>query len=532
VPDVSGKRTVAMLTMRGITKAYGDVRANRGIDFDVPAGRIIGLLGENGSGKTTLMNILFGMVPADAGTIVFRERVLADHTPREAIAAGISMIHQHFMLVLAMTVTENVMLASNDDGAWLRHHAVADRIKEASDAYSLHLDPSALVGELSLGAQQRVEIVKAVLQGAALLILDEPTSNLSPPEVSVLLGILRRLRDDGRSVVFISHKLGEVLELCDDVVVLRDGAVTAARPVAGATREDLAYMMVGRDLPAPVERSARAPGRELLLVSDLGARDAAGVPRLRGVSFSVREGEVFAIAGVDGNGQGELADVIAGARALDTGSVFVDGQDVTAASVAERLAAGLAYIPADRASTGLVGIMTIAENLAMRDIGAPPHRRGWWLDRVATRALAETRMAEFGVRARDPESFAATLSGGNQQKVVLARELGRAPRVVLAVQPTRGLDPGATRFVIETILALREAGAAVLYVSTELDEILAVADRIAVMYDGRVVGIVRREDADLARLGLMMAGVLEETSAAALAYGVSASESASRPGAS
>ena len=515
-----------MLTMRGITKGYGDVRANRGINFDVPAGRIIGLLGENGSGKTTLMNILFGMVPADAGTIAFRERVLAGHTPREAIAAGISMIHQHFMLVLAMTVTENVMLAWDDGSAWLRHHAVAGRIKEASDAYGLQLDPSALVGELSLGAQQRVEIVKAVLQGAALLILDEPTSNLSPPEVSVLLGILRRLRDDGRSVVFISHKLGEVLELCDDVIVLRDGAV------AGATREDLAYMMVGRDLPPPVERSARAPGRELLLVSDLGARDAAGVPRLRAVSFSVREGEVFAIAGVDGNGQGELADVIAGARAPDTGSVFVEGQDVTAASVAERLAAGLAYIPADRASTGLVGVMTIAENLAMRDVGAPPHRRGWWLDRTATRALAETRMAEFGVRARGPEAFAATLSGGNQQKVVLARELGRAPRVVLAVQPTRGLVPGATRFVIEKILALREAGAAVLYVSTELDEILAVADRIAVMYSGRVVGIVRREDADLTRLGLMMAGALEETSSAALAYGVSASEPATRAEAS
>jgi general nucleoside transport system ATP-binding protein len=506
--------------MRNITKSYGHVRANRGIDLDVPPGRVVGLLGENGSGKTTLMNILFGMVGADAGAITFNGRPLAHHTPREAIAAGISMIHQHFMLVPALTVTENVMLGQREGGAWLRPHAVARRIQEASDAYGLHLDASTVVAGLSLGAQQRVEIVKAVLRDTMLLILDEPTSNLSPPEVAVLLGILRRLRDDGRSVVFISHKLGEVLELCDDVVVLRDGAVTTARPVAGATREDLAYLMVGRELPPPLERRPRAAGRELLLVSDLGARDGAGVARLRAVSFSIRESEIFAVAGVDGNGQGELADVIAGVRAPDTGAVFIDGRDVTAASVSERLAVGLAYVPADRASTGLVGAMTIAENLAMRDIAAPPHRRGWWLDRAATRLHAEARLRDFAVRAHGPEALAATLSGGNQQKVILARELGRQPRVVLAVQPTRGLDPGATRFVIEKILALREAGAAVLYVSTELDEILAVADRIGVMYGGRLVGVVRRQDADLTGIGLMMAGALEEPPEPALAYGV------------
>jgi len=503
--------------MRGITKSYGDVRANRGIDFDVPHGRIIGLLGENGSGKTTLMNILFGMVQPDAGSIVFMDRPLADHTPREAITAGIRMIHQHFMLVPAMTVTENVMLAGAKGGAWLRPDAVARRIVAASNAYGLHLDPSALVSELSLGAQQRVEIVKAVLRETALLILDEPTSNLSPPEVAVLLGILRRFREDGRSIVFISHKLGEVLELCDDVVVLRDGEVAGRRPVTGASREELVRMMIDRDLPPPVERNRCVSGREMLLVADLSARDAAGIPRLRAVSFSVRAGEVFALAGVDGNGQDELADVIAGTRPVESGTVFVDGRDVTAASVGERVRAGLAYVPADRASTGLVGAMTVAENLAMRDVGAPPYRRGWWLDLGATRALAEKRIAEFGVRARGPEAFAATLSGGNQQKVVLARELGRAPRVVLAVQPTRGLDPGATRFVIERILGLREAGAAVLYVSTELDEILAVADRVGVMHGGRLVGVVRREEADLTRLGLMMAGALEAPPAPALA---------------
>ena len=506
--------------MRGITKSYGDVRANRGIDFVVPPGRIIGLLGENGSGKTTLMNVLFGMVRADAGTITFRDRPLAGHTPRGAIAAGISMIHQHFMLVPAMTVNENVMLACHEGEAWLDPPAMARRIREASQTYGLHLDPAARVAELSLGARQRVEIVKAVLRGAQLLILDEPTSNLSPPEVSVLLAILRRFRADGRSIVFISHKLGEVLELCDDVVVLRDGTVAGTRPVAGASREDLAHLMVGRELPPPVERQPRAAGRELLVVSELGVHDDAGVARLRGVSFSVRAGEVFAIAGVDGNGQSELAEVIAGTRVADAGAVFVDGRDLTRAGVSERLRAGLAYIPADRGSTGLVAGMSIAENLAMRDIDAPPHCRGWWLDRASSRELATTRMADFDVRASGPDALAATLSGGNQQKVILSRELGRAPRVVLAVQPTRGLDPGATRFVIDRILALRAEGAAVLYVSTELEEILTVADRIGVMYGGRVVGVARREEADLARIGLMMAGALEEPPEPALAYGV------------
>jgi len=506
--------------MSGITKSYGDVRANGGIDFVVPPGRIIGLLGENGSGKTTLMNILFGMVRPDAGTIAFHDRPLAGHTPRQAIAAGISMIHQHFMLVPNMTVTENVMLAGQEGGVWLRPEVMAHRIREASQTYGLHLEPTARVSELSLGARQRVEIVKAVLRGARLLVLDEPTSNLSPPEVAVLLDILRRFRADGRSVVFISHKLGEVLELCDDVVVLRDGVVAGARPVAGASREDLAHMMVGRELPPPVERHARSAGRELLVVSELGLRDGAGVERLRGVSFSVRAGEVFAVAGVDGNGQSELADVIAGIRVAEVGAVFVDGRDVTRAGVSERLVAGLAYIPADRGSTGLVAGMSIAENLALRDVGEPPHCRGWWLDLAATRELATTRMADFGVRASGPDAPAATLSGGNQQKVVLARELARAPRVLLAVQPTRGLDPGATRFVIDQILSLRAGGAAVLYISTELEEILTVADRIGVMYGGRLVGVARRQDADLARIGLMMAGALEETPEAALAYGV------------
>src|SRR6266436_2371111 len=438
-----------MLRMTGISKSFGSVRANRDIELVVPAQRIVGLLGENGSGKTTLMNILFGMVRPDAGRIEFDGHRLEGHTPREALAAGIGMIHQHFMLVPAMTVTENVMLGWDETGRWLHPAAVTARIHEASLAYGLSLDPESVVASLPLGVQQRVEIIKAILRGARLLVLDEPTSSLSPPEVSGLLDVLRRLRAEGRSVIFISHKLGEILDVCDEVVVLRDGLVTGRAEVAGVSRQDLARMMVGRDVTAGLARP-------------------------------------------------------------DSGHVFVDGADVTRGGVAARLASGLGHVPADRGTEGLVREMTVAENLALRDFDTPPLRRGPWLDGPAIRARAVERMAEYDIRAGDAEALVATLSGGNQQKIVLARELGRHPTVLLAVQPTRGLDPRATQFVIERVLALREAGAAVLYISTELEEALAVGDRIGVLHAGRLVGLMPRADADVTRIGLMMAGALDE----------------------
>jgi len=456
------------------------------------------------------MNILFGMIRPDAGRIEFDGHLLEGHTPRETLAAGVAMIHQHFMLVPAMTVTENVMLASEETGRWLDPAAMATRIREASTAYGLGLEPESKVAALSLGAQQRVEIVKAILRGAQLLVLDEPTSSLSLPEVSSLLDVLRRLRVEGRAVVFISHKLGEILEVCDSVVVLRDGEVTGRAEVAGVSRQDLARMMVGRDVTASLERSARPPGPERLVVNSLTMRDATGVTRLHDVSCSVRAGEVLALVGVDGNGQDELADVLAGLRQPDSGHVFVDGADITRNGVAARLAVGLAHVPADRGSVGLVPEMTVAENLALRDFDQPPLRRGPWLDGRAIQARATERMAEFDIRAGDPASRCATLSGGNQQKVVLARELGRHPAVLVAVQPTRGLDPGATRFVIERVLALRDAGAAVLYISSELEEALGVGDRIGVLHAGRLVGLVPQATADPSRIGLMMAGALDE----------------------
>jgi simple sugar transport system ATP-binding protein len=504
----------ALLQMRGISKSYGSVRANRDVDLTVMPGQILGLLGENGSGKSTLMKILFGMVRPDAGGIVYEGRELETGSPRAALQRGIAMIHQHFTLVEAMTVTENLMLGFTEgSGAWLDAAATARRIREAGQRYGLEVDPDARVEQLALGEKQRVEILKAILRGAHLLILDEPTSILAPPEIARLLAFLARFRAEGHAVIFITHKLGEVLAVADQVAVLRDGRMVASTPVAGATHASLAQLMVGRELQPPTPRRAAAPGAVALSVQNLSARDASGVQRLRGASFDLRAGEVLALAGIDGNGQGELADTLAGIAAPTTGKIVLDGIDVTRGGARERLAAGIAYIPADRAGTSLVQGMSIEDNLALRDIGQAPFSRWGRLARGVLRELAQRRMKDFDIRARRPHDAVRTLSGGNQQKVALARELSRNPRVVIAFQPTWGLDPGATRFVIDSLLALRGQGAAVLYISSELEEVMAVGDRIGVLSEGRVVSIVDREHANLVDIGLAMAGARAEEAA-------------------
>lgn len=495
-----------MLEMRGISKAYGEVRANRGIDLTVPVGAIVGLLGENGSGKSTLMKVLFGMVRPDAGVIVYKGREFVTGSPKRALEAGIAMIHQHFTLVEAMTVGENLMLGWRRAGAWLDHAGTARSVREAGERYGLDIDPDVKVERLALGEKQRVEILKAILRGADLLILDEPTSILSPPEIARLLEFLKRFRAEGHAVVFITHKLGEVLAVADRIVVLRDGAVAGALAAAGATRESLARMMVGRELAAPAVRRASAPGPIRLTVDNLAARDAGGVARLKGVSFALRAGEVLALAGVDGNGQGELADTLAGLRSASGGRILLDGCDISCGNARTRLAAGIAYIPADRAGTSLVQAMSIEDNLMLRDFGRKPYSVWGRIDRTALRAIAAESIAKFDVRAVSTAAAARTLSGGNQQKVALARELGRAPEILIAFQPTWGLDPGATRFVMESILNMRDRGGAVLYISSELEEVLAVGDRIGVLHDGRIALLVDREAADLERIGLAMAG--------------------------
>ncbi|NYE22899.1 ABC transporter ATP-binding protein [Pigmentiphaga litoralis] len=495
-----------MLEMRGISKTYGAVRANRDIDLTVQRGEIVGLLGENGSGKSTLMKILFGMVRPDAGGIVYQGRELAVGSPKGALEAGIAMIHQHFTLVEAMTVTDNLMLGMQGGGAWLAPAAMAQRIREAGQRYGLAIDPDARVESLALGEKQRVEILKAILRGADLLILDEPTSILSPPEIAQLLDFLKRFRAEGRAVIFITHKLGEVLEVADQVVVLRDGQVVGAQSTQGATRQSLARLMVGRD-PAPAAaRVDTPPGRERLRVEGLGARDASGVQRLKDVSFTLRAGEVLAIAGIDGNGQGELADTLAGITRASGGAVFLDGVDITRGNARSRLAAGIAYLPADRSGTSLVQAMSLEDNLMLRDADQAPYSRAGVIDRRTARRIAKERLAQFNVRAASSIVAARTLSGGNQQKVALAREIGRAPDILIAFQPTWGLDPDSTRFVIQRVLALRDAGGAVIYISSELEEVLAVGDRIAVLSEGSLVDMLDRKDADIERLGLALAG--------------------------
>jgi simple sugar transport system ATP-binding protein len=501
----------AMLEMRGVCKRYGSVRANHNIDLTVSHGQILGLLGENGSGKTTLMKVLFGMVRAEAGTVTFKGKQLIDHSPRDAIAAGIGMIHQQFMLVDAMTVTENVMLGWARAGNWLRTREMAELVRSASATYRLELEPNAVVGELPFGHRQRVEIVKAILRGADLLILDEPTSNLSPPEVAGLLGVMRRLREEGRSVIFISHKLGEVLDICDEVVVLRDGEVAGSCSVDGATRAELARMMIGRDIRHAPRLAKVAMGPDLMSVEGVSIRDRSGFERLREVTFTLREGEILAVAGVDGNGQEELVEVLAGLKIPMHGRITLGGRDITADGVTARLLAGLAYIPVDRVNTSLVQGMSIEDNLGLRDFERSPLCRGPWLDRAAFRKQAMLRIAEFGIHCGGPDVPAQTLSGGNQQKIVVAREISRRPRVLIAFQPTLGLDPGATQFVIDQILALRDAGGAVLYISSELEEVLMLGDSIGVIYDGQLSGVVKRDEADMTKIGLLMAGIQEAT---------------------
>ena len=507
----------ALLEMRGITKSYGPVKANVGIDLTVEAGSIVGLLGENGSGKSTLMKILFGMVRPDAGAIVFKNAELRTGSPREALRAGIGMIHQHFTLVNAMTVADNVMLALGEAGFWVDRKGVSARIKELSQSYGLGLEPDFIVERLPLGMRQRVEIVKALMREADLLVLDEPTSILSPPEIEGLIGVMRKLKADGRSIIFITHKLGEVLSVCDEVVVLRDGKVSGRTPVAGATREGLAHMMVGRTLAEPPHRSERAPGAERLVATGLSASDGSGLRRLQDATFTLRGGEILALAGIDGNGQAELCDTLAGLTPALTGSITLDGKDITTATSSARLIAGLAYIPADRGGTSLVQTMSIADNLALRDVSRSPFSRHGWLDAAGSRKLVDERTKAFGVRMAGSDAAIGTLSGGNQQKIVLAREIGREPGVLIAFQPTWGLDPGATRFVIDTILALRDRGGAILYISSELEEVLAVGDRVGVISEGRIVGITDRADVDVVRVGLQMAGSAEgrDTGAAA-----------------
>jgi general nucleoside transport system ATP-binding protein len=498
------------LELRGITKRFGLLAANDGISLSVAPGQVHALLGENGAGKTTLMNVLYGLTQPDEGEILIDGAPARFGSPRDAIAAGIGMVHQHFMLVPVFTVADNVTLGIEEAGpaGFLDRRKTRRDVADLSHRYGLDVDPDALVEELPVGIQQRVEIVKALVRQAKVLILDEPTAVLTPAETDELFRIIRQLTDGGTSVIFISHKLKEVQAIADTITVLRRGQVVGAR-TPPVTEDDLAALMVGRNVQLRVSKNPAKPGEVVLDVADLTVADAGGLP-VNGLSFQVRAGEILGVAGVQGNGQTELCEALMGLRPTAGGSVTVEGHDLTRATPRARLRAGVAYVPEDRTDDGLVGPFSVAENLVLDMYDRAPYSSGINLNLASIRENAAARIEEFDIRTGSAATAAGTLSGGNQQKVILAREVGREHKVLIASQPTRGLDVGSIEFVHRRIIQQRDHGVAVVIVSSELDEIYALADRIAVMYEGKITGF-RDPDVPAAELGRLMAGGADST---------------------
>jgi ABC-type uncharacterized transport system ATPase subunit len=479
------------LELRGITKRFGPVVANDGIDFDLRPGEVHALLGENGAGKSTLMSILYGLYRPDEGEILVDGEAVEVDSPARAIELGIGMVHQHFMLVPVMTVTENIVLGGEPRrrGGMLDVREGERRVSELSERYGLAVDPGALIEDVTVGAQQRVEILKTLYREARILVLDEPTAVLTAQETAELFEVLRALKADGVAIVFISHKLGELLDIADRVTVLRRGKKVDTVPIEGATEQSLARLMVGRDVLLRVEKRPTSPGEPVLEVQDLHVRDDRGLEAVRGVSLTVREGEIVALAGVDGNGQQELVEAIAGLREVEPGGrIVVAGEDVTGRGVRATCEAGVAHIAEDRQLRGLVLDFTLAENLALREYRAPPLSRGGWLNIGRMNARARSLLDEYDVRGGSAGTLAGSLSGGNQQKVCVAREIASNPKLLIAHQPTRGLDVGAIEFVHRRLVAERDQGRGILLVSLEFEEVRSLADRVLVIYEGEIAG--------------------------------------------
>ena len=478
-----------LLELKGITKRFPGVVANDHVDFDLVKGEVHALLGENGAGKSTLMNILYGLYHPDEGEIRLEGKPVRIGSPRDAIDLGIGMVHQHFMLIPVMTVAENIVLAVEPrKGPLLDLEAAEERVRVLSTEFGLAVRPEARVASISVGMEQRVEILKALYRGAEILILDEPTAVLTPQEAQELFAIIRSLQADGKSIIFISHKLNEVLDIADRITVLRQGKTVETVPREGATQEGLARLMVGREVVLRVEKTPAQPQEPLLVVDNLRVLDERGLEACRGISLEVRAGEIVGLAGVDGNGQSELIDALTGLTRLDSGRVFVGGRDLSDAGARDCLDAGVGHIPEDRQARGLVLDFTLAENLALHDFREEPDSKWGWLYPKRLIQRANRLLKEFDVRGGTPQTLAVALSGGNQQKVVVAREVSRDPRVLVAAQPTRGLDVGAIEFVHRRLIQERDEGRAILLVSFELDEILSLSDRILVIYEGRIVG--------------------------------------------
>ncbi len=507
------------IQMTGIDKRFGAVHANRAVDLSVEQGSMHGLIGENGAGKSTLMSILYGFYHADAGTIAINGRPSLIRTPADAIHSGIGMVHQHFMLVETFTVVENVMLGA-EGGAFTARGASAVRAKlqALSYAYGMDVNPDAVVSDLAVGELQRVEILKALVKGANILILDEPTAVLTPTEVEKLFVLLRRLASEGKTVIIVTHKLKEIMAVTDRVSVMRRGEMVGTLETKDTNPADLAELMVGRRVVLTIEKFPAHPGAVVLEVKDLAVRDARGTLRLDHVSFQVRAGEIVGIAGVSGNGQSELLETIAGIRRPESGSVALNGEllDCGGRDDPKALRAkGLRHVPEDRHRMGLVKPFDAAESAILGCSDEPAFGMGPFLSRDAVLAECAVRMQSFDVRPPDPTLRTALFSGGNQQKLVLAREIERDPKLLLVGQPTRGVDIGAIEFIHKRLIALRDAGKAILLVSTELDEVMALSDRVLVMCGGRITGERRPEDAGEQDMGLLMAGVTSDAPKAA-----------------
>ena len=495
------------LELRNITKRFGTLVANDNISLTLAPGEILSLLGENGAGKSTLMNVLYGLLQPEEGQILIDDKPVKFSGPGEAMTAGIGMVHQHFMLIPVFTVAENVVLGNEPTGRVgnLDLDAARKLVKEISDRFGFDIDPDSKVQDLPVGAQQRVEIIKSLARDAKILVLDEPTAVLTPQETDELMDIMRGLSKNGTSIIFITHKLREVQKVADRIIVIRQGKVVSeASPKV--TAGELASLMVGREVDLDTKKNAAKLGAETLVVKNLTVLDDRNQQMVDGISFSVNDGEILAIAGVQGNGQTELAEAILGLRKIHSGSITVAGKDLTKSNVRQVLEAGVGYIPEDRKKDGLVGEFSIAENLMLDGSFGKPFAKGVQIDFAKRDEIASKLIQEFDIRTPSSSTLAKQLSGGNQQKVVVAREMSRDLRVLIASQPTRGVDVGSIEFIHEQIVAARDAGKTVVIISTELDEVLSLADRIAVMYRGRIVGIV---DAKTTRekLGKMMAGI-------------------------
>jgi len=507
----SGHTRIDKLEMRGITMRFPGVLANDNVDFDVRSGEVHALLGENGAGKSTLMKILYGLYHPSEGQILLNGESVTIDSPTDAINLGIGMIHQHFMLIETLTVAENVALGLPSSRGFLTDlDRVSQRILELGEIYGLEIDPDAYIWQLSVGQQQRVEIIKALYRGAALLILDEPTAVLTPQEVDEFFVIMRQMVADGHGLIFISHKLHEIMDICDRVTVLRDGGKIGTKNIADITKIELANWMVGREVSLSRDLEDLERGSARLIIENITCNSDRGMPALRGINLKVYSGEILGVAGISGNGQRELAEVITGLRESTGGKVIFEGDDVTHVTPGTLTDRMLSYIPEERMRDGMIKDFTVAENMVLREHHKEPFAQKGFLMLKTIADHSDNLIKKFKVKTPSRDTKAGSLSGGNIQKVVLARELSREPRVLIAAQPSRGLDVGATEYVHAQLLQQRNNGTAIMMISEDLDEVMALSDRIAVIFDGNIMDIIPRANATPAQLGLLMAGVAEE----------------------